>query len=104
MLFEKRLETRFDLTVCVACPPEAVESRMQARGYTREQIEQRRERQMPLAEKIQRADHLISNAGSLEFEDETQTAHKPILARVCVAEAGMENISDFPLPALLSLL
>jgi dephospho-CoA kinase len=67
LLFEKRLETRFDLTVCVASPPDVVERRMVARAYTRAQIAQRRERQMPLEEKTERADHLISNAGSLEF-------------------------------------
>lgn len=67
LLFEKRLETRFDLTVCVESPPDVVETRMKARGYTGVEIEQRRERQMPLEEKIKRADHLISNAGSLEF-------------------------------------
>lgn len=67
LLFEKRLETRFDLTVCVESPPDIVETRMVARGYTGAEIEQRRERQMPLEEKIKRADHLISNAGSFEF-------------------------------------
>lgn len=67
LLFEKRLETLFDLTVCVSSAPNVVESRMQARGYTRDEIEQRRERQMPLEQKIERADHLISNSGSLDF-------------------------------------
>lgn len=67
LLFEKRLETLFDLTVCVSSDPDVVESRMQARGYNRVEIEQRRERQMPLEQKIERADHLISNSGSLDF-------------------------------------
>ncbi len=67
LLFEKRLETLFDLTVCVSSAPDVVESRMQARGYNRAEIEQRRERQMPLELKIERADHLISNSGSLDF-------------------------------------
>jgi len=67
LLFEKRLETLFDLTVCVASPPDVVENRMVARGYTGAEIAQRRERQMPLEEKIKCADYLISNAGSLEF-------------------------------------
>ena len=40
---------------------------MVARAYTEAQIEQRRKQQMPLEEKIERADYLISNAGSLEF-------------------------------------
>ena len=67
LLFEKRLETRFDLTVCVLSPSDVVADRMVARAYTEAQIEQRRKQQMPLEEKIERADYLISNAGSLEF-------------------------------------
>ena len=67
LLFEKRLETRFDLTVCVFSPPDVVADRMVVRAYTEAQIEQRRKQQMPLEEKIERADYLISNAGSLEF-------------------------------------
>ena len=66
-LFEKRLETRFDLTVCVVSPPDMAADRMVARAYTEEQIEQRRNQQMPLDEKMELADYLISNAGSLEF-------------------------------------
>jgi dephospho-CoA kinase len=67
LLFEKRLEIRFDLTVCVASPSDVVADRMVARAYTEAQIEQRRMQQMSLEEKIERADHLITNAGSLEF-------------------------------------
>jgi len=67
LLFEKRLETSFDLTVCVTSPLDVVADRMVVRSYTEAQIEQRRKQQMPLEEKIARADYLISNAGSLEF-------------------------------------
>jgi len=67
LLFEKRLETEFDLIVCVTSSPEIVERRMVHRGYTQEEIEQRRNRQMPLEEKTRRADCVISNVGSLEF-------------------------------------
>lgn len=67
LLFEKRLETAFDLVVCVASSPDVVENRMAARGYTGEEIERRRLRQMPLDEKMRLADHVITNAGSLEF-------------------------------------
>lgn len=67
LLFEKRLETEFDLTVCVISPPDVVEARMVRRGYTGAEVESRRSRQMPLQEKAQRADRVISNAGSLEF-------------------------------------
>ena len=67
LLFEKRLEIHFDLTVCVSSPPDVVADRMVVRAYSETQIEQRRKQQMPLEEKIERADFLISNAGSLEF-------------------------------------
>ena len=67
LLFEKRLETRFDLTVCVVSPPDVAAERMVARAYTEEQIEQRRKQQKPLEEKMELADYAISNAGSLEF-------------------------------------
>jgi dephospho-CoA kinase len=67
LLFEKRLETHFDLTVCVVCPPDVVDTRMVRRTYTAAEIEQRRRRQMPLEGKARHADFVISNAGSLEF-------------------------------------
>jgi dephospho-CoA kinase len=67
LLFEKRLETAFDLTVCVSSSPDVVESRMLARGYSGIEIEQRRAQQMPLQQKVERADHHISNSGSLDF-------------------------------------
>lgn len=67
LLFEKRLETQFDLTVCIACPQSLVNKRMVARGYFNAEIAQRSRQQMPLAKKVELADHLISNAGSLEF-------------------------------------
>mgnify|MGYP005846999415 CR=1 FL=1 len=67
LLFEKRLETHFELTVCVACPRFLVEERMIARGYSSVEVAQRVNQQMPLEKKTELADHLVSNAGSLEF-------------------------------------
>jgi dephospho-CoA kinase len=67
LLFEKRLETEFDLTVCVSCPRSLVEKRMVARGYSSAEVAQRFKQQMPLEKKAELADHLIANAGSLEF-------------------------------------
>lgn len=72
LIFEKRLESAFDLIVCVESSPDVVEIRMASRGYTGEEVERRRQRQMPLEEKMRRADYVITNAGSLEFlEDQT---------------------------------
>ena len=67
LLFEKRLESLFDLTVCVSCPHAVSRCRMVDRGYSGEQFDERRLRQMPLDEKVRRADHVILNAGSLDF-------------------------------------
>lgn len=67
LLFEKSLESRFDLTVCVSSPGAVSRRRMVGRGYSGEQFDQRRLRQMPLDEKVRRADHVILNAGSLDF-------------------------------------
>ena len=67
LLFEKRLETYFDLTVCVYSSPNIAEARMVNRGYTQSEILQRREQQMPINEKVERADYVISNSGSFDF-------------------------------------
>jgi dephospho-CoA kinase len=40
---------------------------MVARGYSGEEVARRVDQQMPLEKKIELADHLISNAGNLEF-------------------------------------
>ena len=67
LLFEKRLETYFDLTVCVQSVLNIAEARMDIRGYTKSEILQRREQQMPIDEKVERADYVISNSGSFDF-------------------------------------
>ena len=67
LLFEKRLETYFDLTVCVYSIDSTVETRTNNRGYTKAEILQRREQQMPIDEKVERADYVISNSGSFDF-------------------------------------
>ena len=67
LLYEKRLETYFDLIVCVHSVPNIVEARMVTRGYSRLEILQRREQQIPIDEKVERADHVISNSGSFDF-------------------------------------
>lgn len=67
LLFEKRLEKEFDFSVCVVCPEAIVIARMALRGFSKVAIEQRSKRQMALSEKVERADYVITNAGSLEF-------------------------------------
>ena len=67
LLFEKKLETRFHSTICIESTPYVVEQRMVLRGYSLNEIRQRRQWQMSLKEKICRSDYVISNSGNLAF-------------------------------------
>lgn len=66
LLFEKKLEKNFDLTVCVVCPDMESNKRMELRGLTAAATKQRRQRQMVLEHKAARADHIIDNSKSVE--------------------------------------
>lgn len=67
LLFEKKLETKFDSTLCIESTPQIAEKRTLLKGYSKTEIRQRRQQQMPLEEKVLRSDYVISNSGSLEF-------------------------------------
>lgn len=65
LLFETGLEERFDRVVVVTCPREEEIRRCQRRDkLSREEIEQRLRVQMPLGEKVARADYVIDNGGT----------------------------------------
>lgn len=67
LLFEKGLEKEFDFTVCVASDPAVQAQRLASRGLPPQEAAQRIARQLPLAQKIERADFVITNNGSLAF-------------------------------------
>jgi len=67
LLFEGGLEIWFDFTVCVACAPLQQLVRLEQRGLNRPLAEQRISKQLPLTRKIDRADFVLWNEGSLEF-------------------------------------
>jgi dephospho-CoA kinase len=67
LLFEKRLETAFDFTVCVVCPLSTAKERIHQGGDVVAAFDQRRRRQLPLELKAACADYVIYNAGSLNF-------------------------------------
>ena len=67
LLFEKKLETKFDSTLCVESDPQIAEKRRLLKGHPKTETRQRRQRQMSLEEKIRRSDYVISNSGSLAF-------------------------------------
>jgi dephospho-CoA kinase len=70
LLFEKGLEIWFDFTVCVASAPAQQLARLEQRGLPRALAEQRISKQLPLAQKIERADFVLWNDGSPEFLQE----------------------------------
>lgn len=67
LIFEARAESQFDVIVVVAASEQTVIQRlMQRDGLSREEISKRIAAQMPLSEKIKRADIVIYNDGSLD--------------------------------------
>ena len=67
LLFEKNLAKEFDFTLCIASSPELQASRLAARGLTPAQITARQARQLPLREKMERANLVALNDGSEDF-------------------------------------
>jgi len=70
LLIEKRLETHFDLVVCVACSPETQLKRLGQRGIHKEDALARIANQAPLSLKIEKSDKILSNNGSISFLEE----------------------------------
>ena len=67
LLFESGMETLCDETWVVVVPPQEQLRRVMARdGLTAQQAQARIDSQMPLSEKLARADRAIDNSGSLE--------------------------------------
>ena len=65
LIYEAHAEHQFDFMVIVSAPQELVIERLQNRdGLTRTEIMKRIRSQMPIEEKINRADYVIHNEGS----------------------------------------
>lgn len=87
LLFEAGLKMRtlFGIKIVIACTPEVQLDRLMQRNadLTKEQCQQRIASQMPVAMKVDLADIVIWNDGSLEeLEIEVERARVEILARV----------------------
>ncbi|HEY3757289.1 MAG TPA: dephospho-CoA kinase [Opitutaceae bacterium] len=67
LLFEAGLEIWFDFTVCLACSPDQQLARLEQRGLNRALAGQRISKQLPLSRKIELAEFVLWNDGSLEF-------------------------------------
>ena len=66
LLFEQNLENWFDFTVCVATSSANQLARLIERGTTQSLAEQRISTQLPLVQKIEKADFILSNDGTPE--------------------------------------
>lgn len=70
LLYETRSEKNFDFVICVACGAETQKQRLLARKMSEEQIQQRIDAQLPIAEKMEKADYVIWNEGDLRLVEE----------------------------------
>ncbi len=74
LLFEKNLQIRVDFTVCVFSDLTSQVERLEQKGIGRAQALARINRQMPISQKVENADFVLLNEGSLEFlEDQIKT-------------------------------
>ena len=67
LLYETESETEFQKVIVIGCSASTVRQRIENRGWTEEQLKARLAAQWPLEKKIQKADFVIWNDGSLEF-------------------------------------
>ncbi len=66
LLYETGAEGGFDSIICVACAPATQRQRLLARGWSETELDQRIAAQMPVAEKMARADYVIWTEGGLD--------------------------------------
>jgi dephospho-CoA kinase len=66
LLFEKGLENWFDFIVCVSTSSASQLARLSERGIPQSLAEQRISKQLPLALKLEKADFVLSNDGTLD--------------------------------------
>ncbi len=73
IMFESGSHGRYQQIIVAACPePMQIERAMHRDGMTREQAQARIARQLPLADKVKRADYVIDTSGTKE-ETQCQT-------------------------------
>jgi len=66
LLFETQAEAEFDKIICVACSPQSQCERLQARGWTDDQIRRRIAAQMSVEQKLARSHVVIWSEGQPE--------------------------------------
>ena len=66
LLFETQAEAAFDKIICVACSPSSQSERLQARGWTDDQIRRRIAAQLPVEQKLARSHFVVWAEGQPE--------------------------------------
>jgi dephospho-CoA kinase len=66
LLFETEAESQFDRIICVTCSGANQRQRLSGRGWTPKQIKQRIAAQIPVDQKIARADFVVWTDGDLD--------------------------------------
>ncbi|HEY2952749.1 MAG TPA: dephospho-CoA kinase [Verrucomicrobiae bacterium] len=79
LLFETGAEACFDAILCVACSSATQHRRLEARGWTPLQIEQRLRAQWPIEKKMAASNYVVWTEGALDAQAEQ-------LARIVAAE------------------
>lgn len=84
LLFESGGESIFDCTVVVIANPELCIKRfIEKTGYDVNEFEKRMSRQLPIQDKVTRADYVILNNGSIkELEQETDELYQKLVRHV----------------------
>lgn len=81
LLFEQRLENWFDFIVCVASSADVQLARLSKRGISHALAEQRISKQLPLARKIDSADRVLWNDGTLSaLREQVEFLHAELSA------------------------
>jgi dephospho-CoA kinase len=65
LLFETKAESAFDSIICLACSDATQDARLATRGWSPDQIKQRNAAQLPVAEKISRANQIVWTEGDI---------------------------------------
>lgn len=69
LLFETKVESQFDAVVCLACHPLTQRARLVARGWSAAQIQQRLAAQLPVVEKMLRANFVVWTEGEIAVSE-----------------------------------
>jgi dephospho-CoA kinase len=84
LLYETKAEADFDAVICAACTAPTQRERLIARGWSGQEIDRRNAAQIPVPDKISRANYVIWTEGDLE-------AHASQLDRILASLSGQSR-------------